>query len=282
MIPFRIPRVMTLSYTSPDQLQWDKFQTMKAHALFISERIDLRALATTEPLSMSPYTLRAGQSGCAMLFRYGAVVLFNLEPIEEAAFLASLEPFVAQPFSNPKTETVNVVVRTHDPERLDSDEIHIQVMNLERLQIISEILAKSVVLDHYETEISSVFVRIEPLATSIQGEGKKRPRNRDLLHHIGGTLLIQHRMVGLVEIGEKPETLWELPELDRLYIRLEEEYELRDRLRALDRKLALISRTAETALDLMQHDSSQRVEWYIVSLIVIEILLTLYQLFWTA
>jgi len=271
---------MTLSYPSPDQLQWDTCQTVKAHALFICERIDLRALSTTEPLSKSPFTLRAGQAGCVMLFRYGAVVLFNLEASEEAAFLASLEPFVSQPFSNPKTETVKVMVRAHDPERLDSDEIHIQTMSLERLQIISEILAKSVVLDHYETEISSVFVRIEPLATSIQGEGQKRPRNRDLLHHIGGTLLIQHRMVGLVEIGEKPETLWELPELDRLYTRLEEEYELRDRLRALDRKLALISRTAETALDLMQHDSSQRVEWYIVILIVIEILLTLYQLFW--
>ncbi|MEB3274679.1 MAG: RMD1 family protein [Prochlorothrix sp.] len=271
---------MTLSYASPDQLDWTQLSGVKARALLISERIDLRALATTEPLSTTPFTLQAGQAGCAVLFRYGAVVLFNLEPIEEAAFLASLEPFVAQPFSNPKTETVNIQVRTDTPERLESDEIHIQAMSLERLQIIAEILAKSVVLDHYETEIASVFVRIEPMALAIQGEGKKRPRNQDLLRHIGGTLLIQHRMVGLVEIGEKPETLWDLPEFDRLYLRLEEEYELRDRLRALDRKLALISRTAETALELMQHDSSQRVEWYIVSLIVIEILLTLYQLFW--
>ncbi|KKJ00245.1 RMD1 family protein [Prochlorothrix hollandica] len=271
---------MTLSYVEPQPLILGDTQSVKAHALFLSERIDLRAITTSEPLSTSPFTLHAGQSGCAVLFRYGAVVLFNLEPIEEAAFLSSLEAFVSNPFSNPKTETVSLVVQPHDPERIDSTEIRLQSMSLERLQIVANILAKSVVLDHYETELASVFTRIEPLATSIQGQGQKRPRNRDLLHHIGGTLLIQHRMVGLVEIGEKPETLWELPELDRLYARLEEEYELRDRLRALDRKLALVSRTAETALDLMQHDSSQRVEWYIVSLIIIEILLTLYQLFW--
>jgi uncharacterized Rmd1/YagE family protein len=48
---------------------------------------------------------------------------------------------------------------------------------------------------------------------------------------------------------------------------------------ALERKLDLISRTAETLLELMQHKRSLRVEWYIVILIVIEILLTLYEIF---
>jgi required for meiotic nuclear division protein 1 len=258
----------------------DQLSTLQVHALFLCERLDLRALATTEPLSTNPFTVRSGQGGWAVLFRYGVVVLFNLEPIEQAAFVASLAPFMSQPFSQPKTETVAVRVRSQNFDRLENGEIYLESMSLERLQVIAEILAKSVVLDHYETEVSSIFGSIEPLATAIQGDGKKRPRNRDLLHHIGGTLLIQHRMVGLVEIGEKPETLWELPEFDRLYSRLEEEYELRDRLRAVDRKLALISRTAETALELIQHDSSQRVEWYIVILIVVEILLTLYQLFW--
>jgi len=72
--------------------------------------------------------------------------------------------------------------------------------------------------------------------------------------------------------------LWEQPELERLYVRLEDEYELRERHLALERKLDLISRTAETMLDLMQHKRSLRVEWYIVILIIVEILLTLYEI----
>ena len=83
-------------------------------------------------------------------------------------------------------------------------------------------------------------------------------------------------MVGRVETGEKPELLWEHPELERLYVRLAEEYELRDR--ALDRKLDVISRTVETLLSLVQTRSSLRVEWYIVLLIVAELLLTTYPL----
>lgn len=50
--------------------------------------------------------------------------------------------------------------------------------------------------------------------------------------------------VGRVEVDEKPETLWERPDLERFYVRLEDEYELKERHLALERKLELISRTA--------------------------------------
>ena len=43
------------------------------------------------------------------------------------------------------------------------------------------------------------------------------------------------RMVGRVEVAEKPEIVWDDPRLDRLYERLATEYELRDRDRALSR-----------------------------------------------
>ena len=44
-------------------------------------------------------------------------------------------------------------------------------------------------------------------------------------------------------------------------------------------KLALASRTVGTVLQLLQDRRSWRVEWYIVILIMVEILLTLYELF---
>jgi uncharacterized Rmd1/YagE family protein len=73
--------------------------------------------------------------------------------------------------------------------------------------------------------------------------------------------------------------LWELPGLNRLFSRLEDEYEVAERRLALDRKLDLITRTVETLVNLLQNQRALRVEWYIVLLIVIEIFLTLYQLF---
>jgi uncharacterized Rmd1/YagE family protein len=86
-------------------------------------------------------------------------------------------------------------------------------------------------------------------------------------------------MVGRVEVGEKPDVLWDLPGLARLFSRLEDEYELQERRLGVDRKLDLISRTVGTLVDLRQNTQALRLEWYIVVLIVIEIALTLYQMF---
>jgi hypothetical protein len=144
---------------------------------------------------------------------------------------------------------------------------------IERLQLVADVLAKNLMLSHYETRIASIFDRIEPLAATLRKQGRTGARSRELLQHIGNVLEMQHQMVGRVETGEKPELLWEHPELERLYMRLADEYELRDRDRALDRKLDIISRTVETLLGLVQACNSARVEWYIVLLIVAELVL---------
>ena len=49
--------------------------------------------------------------------------------------------------------------------------------------------------------------------------------------------------------------------------------------RGIEFVLAVISRTAETLLELIQNRHSLRVEWYIVALILVEIGLTLFQTF---
>jgi required for meiotic nuclear division protein 1 len=245
---------------------------------FVGERLNLKTLEVAAPLSTNPLLVRAGHDGCAVLFRYGVAVLFNLSSIEEASFLERLKPFISEPATTMVSEQIEVAFEADTKERIGNNVIWLRDRSVERIQVVADIFAKSVILEYYENQISKLFERIRPFADAIQNQGVRRPKDRELLRQIGGTLLIQHKMVGIVEVGEKPDPLWERPDLERLYLRLEDEYELRERLLALDRKLALVSRTAETALELMQHDSSHRVEWYIVALIVVEILLSVYEL----
>jgi uncharacterized Rmd1/YagE family protein len=102
---------------------------------------------------------------------------------------------------------------------------------------------------------------------------------RLLLRHIGRVLLDEMKMVARAEVTDRPELIWDHPDLEQLYLRLEDEFELQERAAILDRKLELISRTVETVLDLLQKRRSVRVEWYIVILIVMELALSLYQVF---
>jgi uncharacterized Rmd1/YagE family protein len=147
------------------------------------------------------------------------------------------------------------------------------------IQIVADILAKSVFLDDYEQRASRAFDRIEPLAEDMHSKGNLPRRSHKLLRHIGEILHLQHRMIARAQVGEKPDVLWYHPELERLWHRLESEYEISERQLALERKLDLLSNTAETLLGLLQDRRTLRVEWYIVILILIEIMLSLYELF---
>ena len=252
---------------------------VSARALLLGERIDLKGLEAAQRLATNPLVISAGEGQYAALFRYGAVVLFGVNPLQEVTFVDQLVRLVGQPYAKRETEETRLRVDPLGEDRVEGGEVVLHEVSVESLQVIADVLAKSVVLGYYEASLASVFDAVEPFALGLKKGGRTTPRDRDLLRYIGDTLLAHHKMVGRVEIGEKPDVLWELTALNRLFSRLEDEYELKERRLALDRKLDLISRTVETLVDLLQNKRALRVEWYIVILIVIEIFLTLYQLF---
>jgi required for meiotic nuclear division protein 1 len=252
---------------------------MPVLAILLGERLDTRALDRDAPRDTVPLLLAIPGGGQAVLFRYGAAVLFDAEPAAVERFAVSLMPHIAAPFAVPEREEARLLFDPEAKEHLDAGgNILLRDRAPERLQLVADILAKSLVLAHYETRIADIFDRIEPLAAALREKGRAGATGRVLLRHIGDVLLMQQQMVGRVETAETPELLWEHPELERFYMRLADEYELRERDRALDRKLDIVSRTVETLLGLVQTRSSMRVEWYIVLLIVAELLLSTYPL----
>jgi uncharacterized Rmd1/YagE family protein len=252
---------------------------LTARALLLGERIDLKGFDSAQRLATNPLVVPAGPGQFVALFRYGAAVLFGINPLPEVAFIEQLAPFVGQPYAKRETEDVKLRVEPAAEEQVAGGEIVLHEITVESLQVVADVLAKSVVLGYYEATLAAVFDAVEPFAARLRQGGRSIPKGKDLLSYVGDTLLIQHKMVGRVEVGEKPEVMWERPELSRLFARLEDEFELLERRLAIERKLELISRTVGTLLDLQQNRRSLRVEWYIVVLIVFEILLTLYQMF---
>jgi uncharacterized Rmd1/YagE family protein len=250
-------------------------ERLTARALLVGHHLNLRAAEGLTRLAAAPLVVAAEDGGCAVLFRYGVVVLLGLDAGEAAAFLEALRPLVGEPYPSPESEELEIALAPGAEERVADGKLALQAFDVERLQVVADALAKSVVLAHYETTVAGVFDELEPLAEDLRGHGRTRIHGRELPRHIGRALDIQQRMVGRVEIEEKPEALWERPDLERLHQRLAEEYELPERHRALERKLDLIARTANTLLTLQYNRRSLRVEWYIVALIVVEILLTL-------
>jgi uncharacterized Rmd1/YagE family protein len=272
--------VLSLAAAVPD-VPLDGWRHVRVRALLVGKRIDLRALQRDSDLAGQPVAVPAGEKGLAVLFRYGAVVIFHMQPVEEVAFLKSLESVVGEPFETAESEEAEIVAGDAggQTEGVDvSGNIRMQRATMDRLLVVADVLAKSVILAYDENRVAAVFDRIEPVAERLHRAGRS-VSVRDLLGHIADVLITQHRMVGRVEVTEKPELVWDSSDLERLYVRLRDEYELTERDRALNRKLELISQTATTSLGLVQAQRSLRVEWYIVILIVVEIFLTLYGMF---
>lgn len=252
-------------------------EIVTARAISLGDRLDLRGLERMDSLAASPLTLRLPDAGIAVLFRYGVVVLFNVSTAEQAALLERLGPRVSEPAARREIDEARLQIVPDAEEPIDfAGTIFLRDRSIPRLQLVADILAKGLVLSQYETSIAGLFDSIEPLARSLRVRGRAAATGRDLLRRIGDVLTMQQKMVGRVETGEKPELLWDHPELERLYLRLADEYELRERGRALDRKLDVISRTVETLLSLLQSRTALRVEWYIVALIIAELILSLF------
>lgn len=248
---------------------------LTAHAIFLGERLELRSFEATRRISSSPLVVSAGVNGYAVLFRYGVAVFFGLSPLEEVNFLEGLRQYVIKPWDKTENEEVQIRLSEKNHDDIDAHQVMLKNYSIERLQLIADVLAKSVVVARYETSIARSFDQIEPLAERLQREGRIGRHGRYLIRHIGDMLSIQSKMVGRAEVAEKPELLWEFPELEGLFLRLEDEFELRERHLALERKLELISRTATAMLDLLHHNQGLRVEWYIVILIVFDIIISL-------
>lgn len=254
---------------------------MIVRGFLLGERLDTRGFDQSQAMATTPLVLRTGRRGYAVLFRYGVVVLFDVAAEEEAHFLADIARLVSDPLPEPGREQGHIDVIPGASEHVDPDgTVVLAEITAERLQIVADVLAKDLMLEYFEIKAAGVFDRVEPLARRLKHHGQRDFKIKELLSQIGDVLLTQHRMVGRVEMMEKPEVLWNRPELENIFGRLEREYEIRERSQALDRKLEVIGRTAETLLDLVHNRRGYRVEWYIVLLIVFEILLTLGEKLW--
>ncbi len=148
-----------------------------------------------------------------------------------------------------------------------------------RLLVIADALAKSVALARDERRVNAVFDTIEPFAAELASKGRPPWKRRAMLELIGQTLLVQHRVSGRVAVEDKPDVLWDRPDLERLYARLEDEYELEARGRTLKAKLDVIGETARALTEIIDADRSVRLEWTVVILILAEIVLSLAQMF---
>jgi uncharacterized Rmd1/YagE family protein len=252
---------------------------MSAHALQIGDRVNTAGFEG-EILSTTPLAVRLGANGLAVVFRYGVVVFLGLTADQEAEFIERLLPRTFGRITPREEEWARIEVAKEGGEPIPAGgPILVREMSVERLLVVSDALAKSVVLGRDEREVANVFDTMEPIARELATSGQTSRSRTDLLKLLGNSLLVQHHVSGRVAVSEKPDVLWDRPDIERLYARLEDEYELSERVEILNRKLEVISDTATTLADIIDAKRSLRLELIVIFLIAFEIVVTGYEIF---
>jgi uncharacterized Rmd1/YagE family protein len=245
-----------------------------ARALLLGDRIETAAFERSDVIATAPLAFRVGALGFAVLFRYGCVVMIGLSPIEEDEVLRGILPRVTGPAAKLEDEVATIEI---SPDREDHVElggpISVKDLSPPRLLVIADVLAKNIGLVRDEREVNKVLELIEPFASRLATTGRAPFNRRNMLRLIGQTLLVHHRMSGRVAIEEKPDVLWDRADLERLYARLEDEYELKERANALRHKLEVIEETTRALTDIIDTERSARLEILIAVLIVVEIMI---------
>lgn len=246
-------------------------ETLIVHARHLGTRIDTRGLAADTVLREL-----AAAAGLTFAFRYGVAVTFcttvNRIPALDKALLAHVQ----EPAGHQEIETATVLITDGGKERVDDDGVILLADDEEpRLLLVATVLAHSVMLSRDEMLVSDVFNSSVPLVADLQVNGKARLSIPECMRMVGGVLAARHRVMGTAQAGERPDLLWDHPDLDRLYTRLEAEYELGERAEVLERKFGALGDFTEVLLDIAQDKRAVRLEVAIIALIAVELLLSI-------
>jgi uncharacterized Rmd1/YagE family protein len=252
-------------------------QEITVRALLLGEGLDLKGLERQDAFSTHPLAFRSSPAGTAMLFKFGAVVFFSMTPVEEDSLVHGLKRRILEPLEEREVETAAIGIAPEEDQLLSSTgAIRLKSADPEHLLLVGEALAVSVALAYDERRIAAAFEKIEPVAATLMKRRLPAGPKSAMLEQIGEALLIQKRLASRVDLDEKPDVLWDHPELERLWAKLVDEYDLTARARAVERKLVVIRETADTITELISTRTSHRLEIYIIVLIAIELALALY------
>jgi required for meiotic nuclear division protein 1 len=267
------------TYQSPSIQGLDAARQLNALVLNIANHIETKQLKSLPLISLAPLTVRLPSSGAAVIFRFGCVVLFASTDQDRQWLLELLSPACSGMIDGFAEESLAIVIDPDHEEGPDGDDIYLHSPDLDRIKIVAEILAKSNQIDFLESRISSEFDKIEPLALDLADDGAFSINTRNLMKTVGTMLLAEQRMANRGDVTDRFNSLLTNPALQLLHARLEDEYELTERSLQIEAKLSAIGRTASTLLETIRYTSSHKVEIYILVLIFIELLLSVYGYF---
>lgn len=212
----------------------------------------------------------------AFFFSYGVAIFWGINKERGLKFLREeLKPYEHIPLEEIEADEFTYIYGDGDPAKIADDEISLPNHDIVTKLAISQGIAQSVKLDTFERALQRTFNSTKVIPEELAKQGKI-PLSRREIRKKMGQLFIERNSINLyMDVLDTPEFFWEYPELEPLYMMTANYLDIRTRVEVLNQRLDVVHGLFEMLGTELNHLHSSRLEWTIISLIVIEVLITL-------
>lgn len=253
------------------------------HAYHFLEKLKLKEVAKVfdlNPTTINPmqiiYTL-APDSYC-FLFNFGSVVFFNIDLETQKTTLERLQNFLGKKENHSSSDEFPLEVDPHQANIISFDKMVVDRLRPEKVALIALVLAQSTALESFENKVEVTLKSLGKLIYQIT-KMKRGLSEKKIVHLIQDAILTKQDLLAGLGLLEKPDVTWEDKTLDDLYQEATTMFELKERFKTLDYKLETIKENLTLLSNLAINRQHLFLEIVIVGLIVVEVILFSYELF---
>ncbi len=208
------------------------------------------------------------------VFDYGAVVFFGFDANERREVIDKLRKFAQRENEVYSDDDFVLNLRTRAKKPQGTDELVISEFNRDIALVVGTVLSRSVSVEFYEKLVAHALAKLEEPIASLQDRGKIPLRQRELTKRVGFALAVEQELAYTLAVFDDPEIVWDGGKpIEELYRGLKREFDLEDRIKVIQQKVSIISRSSTFVISRIEGERAQILEWIIILLILLEILL---------
>lgn len=220
--------------------------------------------------------------GHMFFFNHGCFVCWGFKKKFEDNMLEVVKEYSIRPSLHLETDNFyyhygqEVVIDAHEKLRLD-----IVTLDSEDSQVklaISYGLAQSIKLEAFEEAIQETIRDNNNLPQEIASRGEISLSRRAIFKRTGEIFIARSSINLNIEYLGVPEFFWRNPNLEPYYIMTKKYLDIPSRVMALNQKLDVLQELLDILNTQVQHKYSSLLESIIIVLIIVEILISLFQL----
>ena len=210
-------------------------------------------------------------TGYIYVLNYGVVVFANIEEIFRSTFISHLKSYCENLLEKRYQEDFNIYESQEKNPVFSYNTLAVPKIDDNLIRIAMLQVAQPTALDFYLERSQQLVDETVKLTDQLEKHGKLLITRRSLLRFIGKTLNTKNRIIDSLYVFDADPLVWENELLGSVNDGLVKTFDIHTRFKELEYMLKNVESNLSTFIELNDANTSHRLEWIIIILILFEV-----------